>query len=464
MKTTYSILVIEDRYGLDTITNFCKQYGDDLSLKVAATFSEAVQTLKNASIDLAIIDISSGYGLQTEDLQRLTYKFPSVPCIALTRKEQRLEDPLLRLGIAACLTLPISSAGLEAAVRSLLDETTRAKIQGLPLYSLLQMLENDKITCSLRVTAPMGNGYIYVDQGRPIAAESGDLLHEEALSAMLVRDGTFMEIRHYNGQRRREIHKPLMPIIMEAFRLKDEKIGASTNEGPQALRTGFFFQHSYGGNRLALETGSPVTVEDEDGEAKMVCTVAGTVANHSLILLPPDLPQRAERRWGKGSSFTVKYMYMGELCTFKSELIQEIDDPCHLLFLGYPKTVQIDEMRRATRITTFVPAVLEYQNGYKLTGTINDISCLGCLFYSRITAATPLPTFDIGYHVRIRCELPGLQGSRLIPAVARNIRKSETDLHLGLLFTGLSPKLRQLIDTYAADIQEQRTPSSTQHS
>ena len=88
-------------------------------------------------------------------------------------------------------------------------------------------------------------------------AETKNFTGEEAAHLILSWHETVVQLRYFNGQRKRQINKPLISIIMEAFRLRSEREkrqqdnGVPQKKSPAAAETcGNRRQmHSFG-NRL----------------------------------------------------------------------------------------------------------------------------------------------------------------------------------------------------------------------
>lgn len=98
------------------------------------------------------------------------------------------------------------------------------KLQGLSLGSFLQMAQMDCITCTLRVKSETETGYLYLLQGELVSARVGTLENLDAVYRLISWDETVIEIQDSCEKTENQINQPMMNIIMEGLRLKDEAL------------------------------------------------------------------------------------------------------------------------------------------------------------------------------------------------------------------------------------------------
>jgi len=444
------LIVIEDRYAnRGSIADICRNWPDQLEIIVAADEDEAAEAFKDPSVCLFICDLSSGYGMRFENLASLTNRFAYIPSIVIIEKEQKLEERLAAVGAATFLYAPVSPAALRIKVHTVLEKSTLGSVRGVSLHNILQFLESDETTCTLRVSKEKSTGYIYIEQGIVKAAEVEGLLDEEAMYSMLVWEEANVELLHYNGQRPHAIQHSLMAMIIEAFRLKDERdIGGQKPQaegGPEYPINTLITDRDY----LAPEMGTQVKMVIEQPELSIRCTLVGMKQYEYLILSPPMPFDLFKDPLVKTSEICIRYMRMGRLCMFGTGLIKEIHSP-HLLFLKYPSHIQFRELRQAKRTATCAPATLRYDGNRQLKGILNNLSSLGCQFYATIRKRALLPSFDVDSEVMISCFLPGIVEKQSLPGYIKNLQKSSNSLEIGVSFADIPDELRRSIEDYAA--------------
>ena len=96
------------------------------------------------------------------------------------------------------------------------------QIHGISLPSFLQMSEMEGATYSLKVTSGNRTGHLYIDGGSLIAAQIGELVGNEAAYRIISWDNAAIQIEAADPGRVREIHDPLMSVMMESLKIKDE--------------------------------------------------------------------------------------------------------------------------------------------------------------------------------------------------------------------------------------------------
>jgi len=97
------------------------------------------------------------------------------------------------------------------------------QLQGISLDSFLQMVQMEKTTCTLKVVSGKKEGLLYILNGDLIAAETQDLQDMDAACAIISWDDTVIEIDNSCAKTENEINQPLMHVLMEGLKLKDEK-------------------------------------------------------------------------------------------------------------------------------------------------------------------------------------------------------------------------------------------------
>ncbi|MBC2710406.1 MAG: DUF1566 domain-containing protein, partial [Desulfosarcina sp.] len=96
------------------------------------------------------------------------------------------------------------------------------QIHGISLPSFLQMSEMEGATYTLKVTSGNRTGHLYLDGGSLIAAQYEGQTGNEAAYRIISWDNTAIQIEEADSDRDREIHDPLMHVMMESLKIKDE--------------------------------------------------------------------------------------------------------------------------------------------------------------------------------------------------------------------------------------------------
>ncbi len=154
------------------------------------------------------------------------------------------------------------------------------KIRGISLPSFLQMSEMEKSSFSLRVSSGDNQGFLYLLEGNLIAAEAGEQTGREAAYRIISWDEPTIEIHPPDENKADEIKQPLMHVLMESLKLKDEAAVRLKENGEQPRLQAMPDDnrpHKAGKPIVKLERAPvPPPVKDHSGLArKIVWSVVG---------------------------------------------------------------------------------------------------------------------------------------------------------------------------------------------
>lgn len=451
MKT---IIIIENgNVEQESIADILKQRSENYELLFAHEEQAAFIIAEQANADLIIFDLSSLKDLQVDNLARMTSRFPYIPCIAIIDEEGEQAEAVLKSGVSQCLARPLN---IDSLCRNIHDQVTLAtsgQVRGIPIHSLLQMLESDEKTCTLKIETNDHKGLIFIEKGVVIGAETGEQEDEDAIYSIITWENATVEIRYYNSRRQQTINKPLISLIMEGFRLKDERESLKEKQESQKKPKLELKHISTAGNRISLDIGSKIKMEFDNVDTPLVSTMVGMIPDEYLIVTTPTPFSIVNAALGTGNRIIIKYLHLGRLCMFKTQLLKAIEDPHHLLFLGYPPVIHYHELRRAKRTSIFIPCTLHLSKGPEFYGVLVDLSGLGCLCQIRAKGNAPLPPIDLDTKVHLRCLLPGLKEDQELTGIVKNIKKSSSETNIGLEFFGLQEYLREVIEKYVYSVE-----------
>ena len=108
------------------------------------------------------------------------------------------------------------------------------QIHGISLPSFLQMSEMEGATYTLKVSSGNRSGYLHLEGGSLIAAQYDTWTGSEAAYRIISWDNAVIQIEAADPQREKEIHDPLMHVMMESLKIKDEAGAQTPPPPPQA--------------------------------------------------------------------------------------------------------------------------------------------------------------------------------------------------------------------------------------
>jgi len=136
-----------------------------------------------------------------------------------------------------------------------------------------------------------------------------------------------------------------------------------------------------------LTPGSMVDLEilTPTSSKRVKTEFVGLLENQFIILNYPSATRlpKAVDYLPDGATVVIRALIEGDggqIIAFRQLLLTISFRPARLLFISYPKQVQLFSLRSQTRIPTLLPAKLKLPDGLELTGLIKDISLTGIMF------------------------------------------------------------------------------------
>ena len=442
------IIICNGTDDSQNLTTILGQSPEQYELLFAQDTEQAFLLASEANADALIYDLSSFPDGQREQLATLNSRLPYIPAIAIISEDAKDADAVFRSGVSRCIAKPIQVEKFLYYIGELIKMSTSGQVRGIPVHILLQMLESDEKTCTLKIKSKDKSGLIFVKHGAVIAAETAEQQNEDAVYAIIDWEEPVVELRYFNGMRPTAIERPLISLIMESFRLKEGRDSLNEQLGDQQKPKPNVKHIATAGNRISLDIGAKIKLEFDNMDTPLVSTMVGMIPEEYLIVTTPLPICSAQAKLNPESWILVKYLHMGRLCMFRTQLLKAIEDPHNLLFLDYPPAIHYHELRRAKRTSIFIPCTLHLLRGPELYGVLVDLSSLGCLCQIKAKGNATIPPLDIETKIQLRCLLPGLKEDQELTAVVKNFRRSTTEAKIGLEFAGLQDYLKEVIEKY----------------
>lgn len=452
MKTL--LFVEQDRTELDRLVSKFRKWRKDIKILMAKDETVALQLMANHPVDIIICSLDLTRDEELQILCNLTEQFPHIPLIYIGDNDADVSMEVRQIGIYLYHERPINTRLLLDQVTELLETSTSGSIKGVPIHSFLQMLEGEAKTCTLQCKTRDATGYIYLVDGVLIDAECGSITKEEAVYEMIGWEEAIIQIRFFNGNRKDKIKKPLISIIMEGMRLKDEKrhkkdAAENSDKSRPSLK-----RFLTAGHRISLDMGARVTLEVEKIDSPLIATMVGMIPGSHLVLTTPEHFSVMGIQPEEKSGLLVKYLDMGKLCLFKSIILRSIQYPGNLLFISYPSIVHYHELRKTKRLAIFIPCTVLLSDDINFKGALVDLSNSGGLFQTLAKGGKGLPDVQIGEKLTIHCQMPGLKETQEIQGKVRNFQKNSQEAKIGLEFQKLRPFLQETINHYLDSIEQ----------
>jgi c-di-GMP-binding flagellar brake protein YcgR len=322
------------------------------------------------------------------------------------------------------------------------------KLLGISVPSFLQMIELEQKCCTLRITYQGKTGYLYIKNGELIAAEANGLSKEKAAYEIISWDEPVIEVKDTLPAKEKEILQPLMAILVEAYRLRDEKLNDTRPAGTGTRKLIKLKTQTTAGRRISLDIGTRLQIKIEGFDSTLESIMVGMIPDDHLIITLPFRLSVTEHNISKGARFTIKYLRLGKICLFHSKLLASVDFPQKLLFVSYPSVIHYHKLRRQRRVGIFLPCTIGLDSGQSYPGLIIDMSITGCLCQQKSGEDNPLPTLHIDDKLTIRCLLPGMNEEQELIGHIRNLYRTERETKIGVEFVENLPQVNKIIACY----------------
>ena len=218
------ILIVDDDPGTLRLLQKAFKRNENLEIFTAGEGKSAINLLNNNDIDLIITDLRMP-GIN--GLQLLAYvnkKFPGTRVIVLTGfGTPVIEEKVKAMGDYQYYEKPLDFHVLMEAASMEMRIAPSSQIHGINIASFLQLIDIEGKLCTLKISSRGKTGFLYFRSGELIAAETDGIKGEEAARNIINWENSVIEVKDVCKKHKREIEKPLMHILMESARIKDEK-------------------------------------------------------------------------------------------------------------------------------------------------------------------------------------------------------------------------------------------------
>jgi YesN/AraC family two-component response regulator len=218
------LIVDDDAVTRGLLSRVLKPHSADFKISTANNGKEAIDIIIADKIDLVITDIQMP---EMDGLQLLSYissNHPEIPVFVMTAFETpEIKSKINAIGSSQYFEKPLNMDTLTDCILEEINAGAEGKISGISLASFMQLVEMEKKTCTLTITFRNKQGHMYFKKGELISAVTGDLKNEKAAYEMISWDKAAIDIIEVCKKNIKEIKLPLINILMEGLKTKDEK-------------------------------------------------------------------------------------------------------------------------------------------------------------------------------------------------------------------------------------------------
>jgi len=231
-----TILVVDDdKMILRLAAEALKDYAGGFNVITASDGKQALHILQRSGADLVITDLKMPVMDGYELLSYMSKNYRNIPIIVMTGfGSPEIAKQLRQKGILHYIEKPFEINVLREKISEVLSVGSKGYIHGFTLANFLQTVELEQKSITLRIRSKMRIGYLHLEEGELIDAETDELKGSAAASEILCWDDAEIEIQAIQ-KKKRTISSSLMQILLDAARKKDEKSEGGTRSNEDVL-------------------------------------------------------------------------------------------------------------------------------------------------------------------------------------------------------------------------------------
>lgn len=218
------VLIVDDEnLFLESLSEGLADLSDEFVVVTASDGRDALEKLDSEPADLIVTDLKMPVMDGFELLARMQRSHPHLPVIVMTAfGTPDIEKHIQSLDAYDYLEKPIDIQVLADKIRAGIKQITEGHLKGILLASFLQLLQLERKTCLLRITAQEKRGALYFLEGELHDAVYENRHGEAAAYEIVCWEDAEIELVSLSKKVRRRIKKSLSNILMEAAQYLDE--------------------------------------------------------------------------------------------------------------------------------------------------------------------------------------------------------------------------------------------------
>ncbi len=218
------LIVDDDSVTRGLLSRVLKPHAKEFEVLTAVNGKDAIEVINKEKVNLIITDLQmpemDGFDL----ILHINKKHPEIPVFVMTAfGDSEIKAKITAIGALKYFEKPLNIDIITECIFEELDSGACGKIEGISLPSFLQLLEMESKTCTLRVRSENMSGRFFFFKGELMAAEANDFKDEEAAYELLCLDKIIMELDNVCTKKKKTVKQPLMNILMEGLKIKDER-------------------------------------------------------------------------------------------------------------------------------------------------------------------------------------------------------------------------------------------------
>ena len=219
------MLFVEDEEVIrEVAVQHFELFADQFRVTIVENGKVALEIAERETVDLVVTDLHMPVMDGFELIGILTKKYPLMPIfVASVEVTPELDASLGSLSSLRFFKKPYDFNYLSECILADLKASAQGEISGIGVPSLFQLMEMEQRTCRLTIESADKTGEVIFSDGQLIDAKTGTLVAEEAAYEIISWENATVGIKSISSLPAKRIKHPLMTILLEGMRLKDEK-------------------------------------------------------------------------------------------------------------------------------------------------------------------------------------------------------------------------------------------------
>lgn len=220
-----NVLVVDDDPTVcELIRNGLGGYRE-FSVLSARNGQSAIDQLKSQPVALVVMELKLSPVNGGKLLAHLCKFYPEIPVVVLTGYgTAEIEAKLKQMGSIRYFEKPLDVGVLVEVIVKSFQAPTPGQISGISTAAFLQLMFNEKKTCTLSIRSEGRSGKLYLQKGELVDAATANLNAQNAATYIIAWDKPVINIENSCRKSDNRIRQSMMSILLESARMKDEMI------------------------------------------------------------------------------------------------------------------------------------------------------------------------------------------------------------------------------------------------
>jgi c-di-GMP-binding flagellar brake protein YcgR len=200
--------------------------------------------------------------------------------------------------------------------------------------------------------------------------------------------------------------------------------------------------------------GAQIQIQLSGMTTGVKCLLVGMETDQYLLVRFP-IASGVLNRLHEGNRATVRCIYAGTVYGFYCNVMNHVVKPAPLVFLSYPASIEVLNLRKSERVDCFVPVTATVREA-AYEGIILDISIEGCRFVIENAPERGVPLIQMNETLTMAFQLSSTANAIGAVGKAKNLAQDNHGLTLGVSFEEPEGALLKAIEGFVGRVLSYR--------